>query len=54
MFKLITHIIFAMAAVLMVPHLVDTFGIHHQHLVAPITALAVALTLIPAIKPIFE
>jgi len=54
MFRLITHIVLAIVALIAVPGLVDVFAANHQHLAEPVTALAVALALIPAIKPMFE
>ena len=54
MYRLITHIVIAIAAFLVTPQLIDAFADSFVRLSDPITAVVVALTLIPAIKPIFD
>ncbi len=54
LFKLLTHAVLALAALLAVPNLIELFATQHQNLADPLTALAVALTLIPVVKPYFD
>ena len=52
--KLLFHTLLGLIAFLLVPSLVDTFSASLDRFADPITAVVVALLVMPAIKPMFD